>query len=116
MTRTRLTFQSVLFSFVTAFQTLDANGATVTAPHPRLWLTPDRVKRVQAAKRGDSVRWRIVKKAADAEVDDPRADYNDIWVLAMAYVGTGSKSYCNKVSSLLQSYATAAQTFSGGNY
>ena len=84
-------------------------------PHPRVWLTPDRIAKLRARATTNTDRWQRVKAVADAEVrrGSGAGDVRMVPDLCAAYLATGETRYAARAGVLLSSYAVDRNTLQG---
>lgn len=99
-------------------------GVTTSAPvitglpaHPRVWMNPSRLTKLQAAFAANTTRWQKVKAVADAQVAKgavtSQSDVHHLGCLGLAYLATNSSLYSDRagvvitgqVNSSLSTYA-----------
>lgn len=84
-------------------------GATGLPAHPRVWMTAERITRLQAQVAAGTTRWLRVKAGADAQVAKGGAfapgDQNLLPDLCLAYLGTKDARYAQRAGAVLLQYA-----------
>lgn len=85
-----------------------AQAQTVNAAHPRVWLTPSRLTRLQDYARRNTARWQNVKAAADTALAATTLDQEQIPPLALVYQVTRDTRYARKAITILLSVAVAS--------
>ena len=89
---------------------------SVKPTHPRVWLDETRLTRLRGFAARNTPRWRQVKAAADAAVDNAKAEAEALPVLGMAFQVTGHTAYCTRAATLLRSLAVPGNDLSGDHY
>jgi hypothetical protein len=91
------------------------SGTLSLGPHPRIWITPDRMTNLRAHVSANTVQWRAVKARADAQLARGTAFTRDVdeWTLGdlgLACLLTGDARYAQRAESLLQQWAVDTNT------
>ncbi|MEO5798097.1 MAG: hypothetical protein ABIZ70_11690 [Gemmatimonadales bacterium] len=93
-------------AMVVSFRQLLSGGLPA---HPRVWMTPDRIVRLQAQVASGTQRWQRVKTAADGQVAKGSATGNNDVILlpelCLAYLGTRDARYATRAGVVLAGYA-----------
>lgn len=77
-----------------------AHGYTVSAAHPRIWLTPSTLTQLRAQAAANSPRWVALKNAVDSS---STPDWGvGIMNYALAYQVSGDPTYADKAIALMQ--------------
>lgn len=69
-------------------------------PHPRVWMTPERIARMQRDAAANTTRWQNVRRVADAG-----SSVIAVPAMCLAYLATGDASYAQRAGVLLSAYA-----------
>ena len=81
-------------------------------PHPRVWMSPDRITRLQAQVAAGSPRWLRVKSVSDAQVAKGAAysggDESLLPDLCLSYLGTRDARYAQRAGAVLAAFAVEA--------
>ncbi|MES2304414.1 MAG: hypothetical protein V4558_02865 [Gemmatimonadota bacterium] len=93
-------------ALVVSFRQLLSDGLPA---HPRVWMTPDRIVRLQTQVANGTQRWLRVKSAADGQLAKGSATGgNDVYLLpelCLAYLGTRDARYAARAGVVLTGYA-----------
>ncbi len=90
--------------------------AQTPQPHPRIWLTPDKLTQLKNYASRNTPRWQTLKYGADVALNDPNITMTTCLPLALVYQVTGDTKYAQKAISLITAYAIPSNTLSGDEY
>lgn len=101
-------------SLQVSYRLLSTNGVP---PHPRVWMTPERITRLLAQVASNSTRWTRVRAAADGQLGRGAAftweDLDKLPDLCLAYLGTRDGRYAVRAGTILTAYAVESNTLTG---
>lgn len=86
-------------------------------PHPRVWMTPERVRHLKTQATAGAIRWTRVKTVADAQLgrgaNYAAGDIDKVPDLCLVYLATDDPRYAQRVGTILTGYATESNKLTG---
>ncbi len=85
--------------------------------HPRVWMTPERVRHLETQAAAGTIRWTRVKAAADGQLGRGTnfggADLDKLPDLCLVYLATRDARYAARAGVILTNYAVEANSLTG---
>jgi len=86
-------------------------------PHPRVWMTPERIRHLETQAAANSIRWSRVKAAADGQLGRGTSynvvDLDKVPDLCLVYLATRDARYATRAGVILTGYAVEANNLIG---
>jgi hypothetical protein len=86
-------------------------------PHPRVWMTPERIRHLETQAAAGTIRWTRVKAAADGQLgrgtNYDLVDLDKVPDLCLVYLATRDARYAARAGIILTNYAVEANNLIG---